>query len=226
MDWFQLARLMTRAAACGGRRLSLVTAEWNVAGDCQSPVTRELVARPSPRHRGAMSEKEAILSPEVLAILRQFPGAEIVRVRTDPPNPKRKHIVVAPGKRHTLGLRLDVRCRKCDNCRRQRRRMWAARAISEWRGSARTWLGTMTLSPTAHALALARARVRLSRQGIDFDGLGLGEQFQERHRAVSRELTLFFKRVRKAAKSPLRVLLVAEAHVSGLPHYHCSCTSA
>jgi len=29
----------------------------------------------------------------------------------------------------------------------------------------------MTLSPTAHALALARARVRLSRQGIDFDGL-------------------------------------------------------
>jgi len=79
----------------------------------------------------------------------------------------------------------------------------------------------MTLSPTAHALALARARVRLSRQGIDFDGLGLGEQFQERHRAVSRELTLFFKRVRKAAKSPLRVLLVAEAHVSGLPHYHC-----
>lgn len=100
--------------------------------------------------------------------------------------------------------------------------MWAARAIAEWRNSPRTWFGTLTFSPQAHMLALSRARVRLSRQGIDYDALPVDEQFQERHRELSPEVTRYLKRVRKVS-GPLRFLIVAEAHVSGLPHYHLLC---
>jgi hypothetical protein len=95
-----------------------------------------------------------------------------------------------------------------------------------------------------------RARLRLSRNGEDFEALPANQQFQERHRECSAELTLWLKRVRQVAaidhrqsqrlaegcestrgtdcrchplsdyNVPLTYLLVAEAHKSGLPHYH------
>lgn len=34
------------------------------------------------------------------------------------------------------------------------------------------------------------------------------------------EITKYLKRVRKKSGAPLRYILVAEAHKSGLPHYH------
>lgn len=45
-------------------------------------------------------------------------------------------------------------------------------------------------------------------------------QFRERHRAIGAEITKLVKRLREAYQEPLRLLLVVEAHKSGLPHYH------
>jgi hypothetical protein len=57
-------------------------------------------------------------------------------------------------------------------------------------------------------------------QGIDFERLPPAEQFSLRHTEISRELTKYLKRVRKESGAKFRFLLVAEAHKSGLPHYH------
>jgi hypothetical protein len=95
-----------------------------------------------------------------------------------------------------------------------------------------------------------RAFQRLRAQASDFDCLPEASRFAERHYECSKEITLFLKRVRATAavdhrqsarladacaaskgsrckchpinqfRVPLRYLLVAEAHKSGLPHYH------
>ena len=67
---------------------------------------------------------------------------------------------------------------------------------------------------------LMMARQRLSERGTTFEALSPDEQFVERHASVSVELTKWVKRLRKNYGAPLRLLLVAEAHKSGLPHYH------
>lgn len=41
-----------------------------------------------------------------------------------------------------------------------------------------------------------------------------------RHDEITKELTLWLKRVRKQSAASIRYLLVCEAHKSGLPHYH------
>ena len=64
------------------------------------------------------------------------------------------------------------------------------------------------------------ARQRLVARAVDFDLLSISQQFQARHQAIGPELTLFLKRVRKESAAKLRYCLVAEAHKSGLPHYH------
>lgn len=84
----------------------------------------------------------------------------------------------------------------------------------------RTWFLTLTLSPQAHSTMANRARLRLAGQGIDFDTLPHASAFAERNREVGREITLYLKRIRKESASALRYCLVAEAHKSGLPHYH------
>jgi hypothetical protein len=95
-----------------------------------------------------------------------------------------------------------------------------------------------------------RAYQRLLARGEDFDGGTEAERFAQRHYECSKELTLWLKRVRATAAvdhrqsarlaesctvsrggrckchpiqefgAPLRYLLVAEAHKTGLPHYH------
>lgn len=97
--------------------------------------------------------------------------------------------------------------------------LWRTRAEHETRAALRTWFGTLTLNPAAHMTMVSRARVRLAQQGIDFDDLPIGEQFIERHREISREITKYLKRVRKIS-GQFRFLMVAEHHKSGLPHYH------
>lgn len=84
----------------------------------------------------------------------------------------------------------------------------------------RTWFVTLTLRPDAHFKIASQARLRLAAQGEDFDRLDGATQFAERHREISREITLWLKRVRKESGVSLRYFLVAEAHKSGLPHYH------
>ena len=159
------------------------TLEWDVAGRCQSPVYREVVARPEPK------------------------VVYVHRTRS------------AEGGVYTLEL--QVRCRKCGPCRKAHAHHWRMRAVSELTMTkGRTWFVTLTLRPDAHFQMASRARLRLAAQGTDFDGLDPANQFAERHREISHEITLWLKRVRKESGVQLRYFLVAEAHKSGLPHYH------
>lgn len=102
--------------------------------------------------------------------------------------------------------------------------MWMARAVSEYRASARTWLGTLTLTPEDHARM--DYEISASRQ-INLEQLSQDELFRERARVIGQDVTLWLKRIRKELKADVRYLLVAEAHegepgskVYGRPHYH------
>lgn len=118
-------------------------------------------------------------------------------------------------------LDMTMRCRKCPECLRLRAHQWTTRASIELGRAPRTWFGTMTLSPDMHLRCQQIAHRSLGRKGDDFDALSPDEQFAERHRVISRWLTLWVKRVRKAAGADrLRFMVVCEAHQSGLPHYH------
>lgn len=114
----------------------------------------------------------------------------------------------------------QLRCRRCGPCLRLRRADWAMRARSEIAASVRTWFGTLTLSPQSHFKMLMRVSDRLRKGGTIFETLSEAEQFAERHREISVEITKYLKRVRFNSGATLRMLLVVERHESGLPHYH------
>lgn len=116
-----------------------------------------------------------------------------------------------------LWLDVDVRCRKCPDCLKARAALWRRRAFLEINAAQRTWFGTLTLSPESHYLAQCEAE-RTS--GVALSSLTEDEQFAARHAVVSRWLTLFIKRLRKKAGEGLRLMIVAEPHKNGLPHYH------
>jgi len=117
-------------------------------------------------------------------------------------------------------IEFETRCRKCEPCLRLRAAYWRIRASAETSAAPRTWFVTLTLRPEEHFKVLCRAASRLRERGEDFDRMDADRQFAERHREVSREITLWLKRVRKASGAKLRYILVAEAHKTGLPHYH------
>lgn len=170
----------------GGFVRSGMSIAANVAGNCERPVPRELLVRPTP----------------------------------DKADPHNRTIQVNRGESGGYNLDYLVRCRNCERCRSARRALWAARAAGETLASVRTWFGTLTLSPEAHYKMLLLASRRLSTGGTRLEDLSNDEQFRERHAEISRELTLWLKRVRKNSGAPLRVLIVVEKHESGLPHYH------
>ena len=128
--------------------------------------------------------------------------------------------LLARNKETYLGVDMDVPCRKCAACLKVRASHWRHRAMAEIDRSARTWFGTLTLTPERHWLCQCEASVSLAGRGVTFDQLSASDQFTERHRVISRELTLWAKRIRKNSGAPLRLFLVAEAHKTGLPHYH------
>jgi len=133
---------------------------------------------------------------------------------------KGKHIMVGPRTPVPLQIDLDVPCRQCPNCLRQRRAVWSARAIEEYRVAVRTWLGTFTLSPDEHEMVRHLCVKEAAIKHLDFDAFGDDEKFRRRHIKISKWLTLWLKRVRKNSGAPMRYMMVCEAHKSGLPHYH------
>lgn len=123
--------------------------------------------------------------------------------------------------RHTWRIFLIAKCRKCPVCLRRRAWLWRERMVAETRAASRTWFCTLTLSPEmqmrAHHLAIRYCRqARCS----DFESETPSQQYSLRHRIISKWLTLWLKRVRKNSGVKLRYIIVAEAHKSGLPHYH------
>lgn len=115
---------------------------------------------------------------------------------------------------------MHVRCRKCGVCRDMRQRLWAGKAKSECASAWRTWFCTFTVRPEEQIGAEYRAAAALSKKGVNFHELTQVEQFSARTQELGKELTLFFKRIRKNSGAHIRYLVVAEEHVSGLPHFH------
>lgn len=124
-------------------------------------------------------------------------------------------------------VEIETRCRKCEKCLRAQQNLWRTRAIAEWNTAARTWMGTLTLSPDAHAAILFRARARLGE--AKWHAMSADQQFLARADLIGEELTKLWKRIRKNSKLPsgaLRYLRVFEKHpgagpAHGLPHIHC-----
>lgn len=213
----QIKRLVAQALSQGGVRKSAIRTEWNLGGNCTSPVVREIHVRP-PADEKPRDETSKFLD----AVMAKFPGAEVVRDERDrDARPQRdKYIVVTRESSFPLTLTITLRCRKCDRCLKLRQRLWSDRARRETATARRTWFGTLTLKPETQLMMLSRARKRLSMQGIDFETLSFREQFAERVKQISLEITKYLKRVRKESGASLRYLLVAEHHKSGLPHFH------
>lgn len=132
-----------------------------------------------------------------------------------------RSFTVRPGGPAPYSVEMWVPCRKCEACLKFRASLWQRRAETEMSRSCRTWLGTLTLRPEIHHLMVSRARAGLSRQGTDYDNLTDMVKFQYLHNQIGKEITKYLKRLRKQSGSPMRYLFVAEAHKSGLPHYHC-----
>lgn len=180
----KLHEVASRGFDHGARMRSLTTMEWNLAGQCSSPVHRVLTAR-------------------------------------EPCSPLAVHQTRFKRSATRRDIEFTVRCGKCPPCLKRRATYWRFRASNEIKAVPRTWFVTLTLSPAEHFNMLLRASHRMEeRCSGDFERLSDDGQFAERHREVSLELTKWLKRVRKSSGAPLRYCLVAEAHKSGLPHYH------
>lgn len=119
-----------------------------------------------------------------------------------------------------MSIELVTRCRKCSKCLQARGNLWRARALIETKKAARTWLATLTLSPESHFKIQCEIRGIEGSQGVDYDALPEPERFALQHAAIGKQITRWVKRVRKNSGAPFKYLLVAEAHKSGLPHYH------
>lgn len=119
-----------------------------------------------------------------------------------------------------ISVDVSLPCRKCGPCLASRGREWRLRGEHEIRCAERTWMGTFTLSPQDHWTMRLRASQRLAAGGTDFFALTEAEQWAEHHSEISKEITKYFKRLRRNTGAPLRYMLVAESHKSGLPHYH------
>lgn len=133
-----------------------------------------------------------------------------------------KWMEVAKGEgREPIFQDVEARCRRCENCLRERARSWTARAIAECNASARTWFGTLTCGPDVQCRTLMRARaLAFETLAGDYDAMPYGEQFVRRVDVLGPDLQRYIKRVRKASGAKLRYLLVAERHQSGDPHFH------
>lgn len=132
--------------------------------------------------------------------------------------PPPKGMYLGPGSPGSLTLVLHTRCRKCDRCRRARAALWRMRAEQEMRISCRTWFATFTLAPSDMFYYLSKARCAAGYR--DYDALSQSEKFTRLCWAISPAFTKMFKRLRKNTGAKFKYLLVAEAHKSGLPHYH------
>lgn len=195
-----LARLLAAALYDGAERVSATTFRWNCAGKCEAPVHFTLEGRAP-----AWLEFDA------------WGGVHYVH-HTHPKVAPMNYPNVHDGK--VLFIDMEAKCRKCAWCLKRRASEWSIRARHEIRASARTWFGTLTLRPEEHFLAVCRAEARAKQRGTRWAELSPSEQFKARHSAISSELTKWLKRIRKESRAQLRYCLVAEAHKSGLPHYH------
>lgn len=189
----ELTAIASRALDRGGRFSGPASVAWNVSGDCENPRPVNLSAR---------KERRPL---EPFGLSKGGKPFQYVNARYDRNNTGQP-----------LWVDIETRCRRCGPCMRARAYQWAQRAIREIEISSRTWFGTLTLSPHEQFIAWTKAQVR----DPDIRAASPDKQFIARHEQIAPEITKYLKRVRAASGARLRYLLVAEAHKSGLPHYH------
>lgn len=201
---------------------------WNVAGRCEDPVVIEHSARKE--HEELKLVADAWGASTKLRLARYTPGAfwrKETHVDFGTGEVEEKHVFDGDH----LTLEAEVRCRRCDSCRRYRAWVWRTRAEQEIQGAQRTWFLSLTLRPEEQVKGLYRAQLKASRagtpwhelvprEGENFEGRLASEQFKQRVDALYPEVQLWLKRMRKNSGAKLRYLLVAEAHKSGEPHFH------
>lgn len=195
--------MQARALASGGERLSLMHVHWDCSAGCTNPGAIEIEGRLDPQTR-----------------IETVPAGFVYHLGYQYPYPARKRAVGVAQPAWTATLTMDVKCRKCAACLRQRAAHWRHRAEGEINAAPRTWFGTLTLSPHEHSRMNMLADHVLAKGGTRLFDLSPVDQFREEHRQISIEITKWLKRVRFESNSKLRYCLVAEAHKSGLPHYH------
>lgn len=111
-----------------------------------------------------------------------------------------------------------IACRTCKWCLQVRARQWSERMVQEVVWGQRTWFGTLTLNPQSHYVMECRAGERLNVVN-PLDGT-LSHNIYSVNREISKEITLWLKRLRKQSRAKLRYVIVAELHKSGRLHYH------
>lgn len=124
------------------------------------------------------------------------------------------------GDNPTMTVELEVPCRSCEACLRARARLWSSRAVVETRIWPRTWFGTLTLHPDVAFRTKMQAQVTARDRAVALEGESFNKQFAAHVSAIGPEVGKFLKRVRKNTGARVRYLLVAEAHKSGVPHFH------
>ena len=196
VDLDRAQTIATDAIENGGSFIRPRTVEWRVAGKCQNPFTVQIEGRPV---RKPLPTDGTTKKGKCFSYLN-----ERYNVQTR---------IAAGETKQPLWVDLEVGCRQCPECLKRRGVHWRERAKAEIACAARTWFGTLTLSPHEHCMASYRA-------GPEFDIASPAEQFRMRHSAISPLITKYIKRIRKGGGEGLRFLVVAEAHKSGMPHYH------
>lgn len=198
-----------RAVAEGATIVSPTTVHWAVYGKCSNPKLVTIHGNPS----GDRWIDQDPWGDDTISRSRRrthLPGSTVINAATGRVRQRD----------NPMWVDIEVKCRKCPQCLRARSYEWTQRAKLEYVQSQRTWFGTMTLTPHEHNQAVNRCRQLLARQGVDFDKLPSGERFGHHVAQVTREVTLWLKRIRKESGAKLRYILVAEAHKSGFPHFH------
>lgn len=193
-----LRRLIATALWDGAERTSATSFRWDLAKGCHAPVNFTLTGR-APAWGARDKWGDFHWSPNIIAAPETTYSAA-----------------------HEAPMFVDmaVRCRRCPWCLKRRASLWSLRAKAEIHAASRTWFGTLTLRPEEHFQVLCRAMAKASATGVEWTELSPAEQFQRRHSVISEEITKWLKRIRKESESRLRYCLTAEAHKSGLPHYH------
>lgn len=131
-----------------------------------------------------------------------------------------RYVAILAGKKMSLHLDISTRCRKCPACAAARSNLWRYRVKSELQASARSWFGTLTMSPDAHYRVMCAASHKRATGGTRWADLTETERFADVASASLKEVTRYIKRLRKQSKVPLRYIVVTEKHKSGLPHFH------
>ncbi|MBR1134130.1 rolling circle replication-associated protein [Bradyrhizobium iriomotense] len=211
-----MRRLVRRAMAKGAVRKTATLWEWDIAGRCEAPITRELWSRPSSSTQALAARRNRRNQYEIERHAREEWGSSADDDEWVPPpfEPKGFPRMVrgGPGFESLLQLRMHVRCRKCERCRRMRRADWFERAKAELQQAERSWFVTLTFNDITQFKALALARKKATARSLVWETLTPDVQFTLHAAAAYTEyVQKFWKRVRKSTGGNIRLLAVAEA---------------